>query len=135
MLTARASHSQMGKPISHDLQVPRYARHTANHKIFWHSRAHKTADQYNSVTEQFTKPCLRRYLDFIGSDQRYNFDYITLYHPPSITPSPERFWTLYDCEWAVCCFTNVVEAWLTLLALQTFGGKYNLALVYTDRTL
>lgn len=133
MLTAKASHSQMGKPISHDLQVPRYARRTANHKIFWSSRSHKTADQHNSVVEQFTKPCLRRYMDFIGSDQRFKFDYITFYHPPSITPTPERIWTLFDGEWPLCCFTNVVEAWLTLLSLQTFGGMYELTLKYTDR--
>jgi hypothetical protein len=132
MLSARASHSQMGKPLPHELQVPRYARRTYNHKIFWNVRSNKTADQFNTITEQFKKPCLRRYLDFIGSSNRFEVYYITSYHPPSIQPHPERIWTLCEGERQIACFTNVVEAWLTLLSLQKFGSMYELTLVYTD---
>jgi hypothetical protein len=134
MRTASASHRQMGKPLSHELQVPRYARRTFNHKIFWHNRSHRTADQHNSIVTQYKKPCLRRYLDFIGSNSRHKFDYITFYHPPSISPRPERFWTLFEGDEAISCFTNVIEAWLTLLGLQQFGCRYDLVLIYTDRT-
>jgi hypothetical protein len=134
MLTAKASHSQMGKPLSHDLQVPRYARRTYNHKIAWSHAHNKTADMFNSIVESYEKPCWRRYLEYLGfSPSTFTlYQYITTFPPPPIKPKPERIWTLIVDGTPVSCFTNVVEAWLVMIGLNKFGSIWDTHLIYQE---
>ncbi len=136
MLTARASHSQMGKPLESSLQVPRYARQTYNHKIAFTHPSNRTVEQYNSIVETYQKPCFRRYLEFRGFSYKLTsaYQYITPYHPPPILSNPDRFWTLVIDGQPSCIFTNVVEAWLIILSLAKFGSVYDTHLIYTDLT-
>jgi hypothetical protein len=133
MLTARASHSQMGKPLKADMQVPRYARQTYNHKIAWSRSTRLSFEYYNSIVVRYNDPCWRRYCDHrFGPRVGKNYEYLH-YIPPPLIPYPERVWTLVIDGVPTSCFTNVVEAWLVMIGLNKFGSVYDTHLIYTER--
>jgi hypothetical protein len=130
---ARASASQMGKPVGIRDIVPGNLRFNINHKIFWTSKSNRTADQYNFIATHFTRPCYRRWLEFTGGRVPKHYPYLTPYDPPTITPGPSRTWTLVRGTEEIATYTNCVEAWLLCLAGNAMQPKEQWAVVYTDR--
>jgi hypothetical protein len=135
VIPARASASQTGRPLGFGDIVPGKDRHTYKHKIYWRSVSNRSADAFNSIVTTHDKPCLRRWLEFIGGKVPITLNYTTLYDPVHVSPRPMRYWTLYKSgeQWA--CYTNCVEAWLVCLAGNAFAFKDKWYLVYTDRTV
>jgi hypothetical protein len=136
MLTAKARSSQAGKPLPDELQVPRYARGTFNHKIYWSAKSQDSAGAYNYICEAWgEKPCLRRWLEFINGDTEDSFRYLTFYAPDTIRSNPERVWVVYEGGEPVCSFTNAMEAWFIILGGKHFGNKFDYTIHYIDRTV
>jgi len=132
-LTARIS-SNRTKLLPRDLQVPVYARRTINHKIYWRQKSNKSAIPYNTLAECYTRPCLRRWLEFTDGIAHPELPYLLCYEPPNILQRPERIWVLYDGTEPVATFTNMVEGWLIVLGMKEFGGQHGYTLHYIDRT-
>jgi hypothetical protein len=130
---ARASSSQMGKPVRMTEVVPGGLRFNYKHKIFWSARHHKTADMYNSAAAMYDIPCYRRWLEFKGSKVPRNYPYRTPYNPPSITSNPPRTWTLVRGNEEICTFTNLIEAWLLCLGASSSEPFANWAVIFRDR--
>jgi hypothetical protein len=111
--------------------VPRYARRTYNHKIYWSHSSHKTADMYNSVVSLYDKPCVKRWLEFRGCDSS-RYVYETWYRPLNIDANPERIWVLMHGKEPHTTFTSVVEAWFVLLGIYKFEEDFDWRIIYID---
>jgi len=131
---ARASASQMGRPVPISYIVPGNLRHNYQHKIFWSHKHHRDAEKFNSIASKYNRPCFRRWLEFTGGRVPKGYTYATLFPPPSISSSPLRVWTLVRDNEEVACFTNCIEAWLLCLAGNFMKPDYKWAVVYKDRT-
>jgi hypothetical protein len=132
---ARLSHSKMGRPPAITNMVPGRDRLNYKHKIFWTHRSRKSAEQYNAIAEVYSKPCLRRWLEYVGGRVPKTLSYRTIYSPPSITPRPARYWILVRDNEEVSCFTNCTEAWLVCIGQNIFNTKHKWSLFYVDRTI
>src|SRR5690606_13527150 len=118
-------------------KVIRLGRTTVNvsgfvdHSIAWRKNSTKFAEQYNSAVVLLSRPCLRRWLEFIDEPLPKNLGY-EYYPPPAIIPKPERIWTLYHAENPVATFTNLGEGYLIVRGFNVFGGDKDYHLIYHD---
>lgn len=134
-LTARVRSSQAGKGLSIEEQVPRYARKTYNHKIYWSKKSHASAAAFNYVAEYYDgRACLRRWLEFVYGDPEPTLAYQFCYQPPTIQSNPERIWTIYEGDRPIATYTNCIEAWMIVMGAKAFGANPDLTLHYIDRT-
>jgi hypothetical protein len=151
MVTCRVSNSKGGRVPALDLITPSQIRHKkvyirklihlsngsfnvsgfVDHSIAWKRASNKTAEQFNSAVTCFPRPCLRRYLEFIGERAPRGVPY-QYYKPPFITSNPERVWTLTEDSGPLATFTNVVEAYLVMKGFHTFGDNHEIAIIYRD---
>lgn len=120
MLTARASAAEQGRPLPLRIMVAIRQRYNHQHKIFWKHKHNATADQHNSACLIFDRPCIRRYYDFIGLPVPPGWAYRTVYTPVSIAPKPGRIWVLTRDGEPFVSYSNAVEAWLVMLALNDY---------------
>jgi hypothetical protein len=77
---------------------------------------------YNSIVEMFDSPDMRRWAEIRGVALYTRIPYTTSYNPPSVLGNPPNVWVLCDDKGELMCFTNVVEAWLTMLGMEQFEG-------------
>jgi hypothetical protein len=103
-----------------------------DHSIAWKRNSSKFAEQYNSAVLSFDRPCLRRYLEFIGARLPPGLPYQYAYTPPSILGKPSRAWSLVSDDGPVATFTNVVEAYLVMKGFHKFGDRPDYHIIYTD---
>ena len=133
-ISARVSSNKAGRPVPLAHQVPARERLDYRHRIYWSQRSKKSADQYNTIAESFDKPCLRRWLEYIGGRVPPNLRYKTSYTPGPFVQNPERYWVLLKGTEEVSCFTNCVEAWLVCLSANYFLSGERWTIFYVDRS-
>lgn len=56
----------------------------------------------------------------MGDDIPKTLGYVTNYNPVPIDPYPDRVWIIHRDGFPFCTFTNMGEAWLLLLALNSY---------------
>jgi hypothetical protein len=129
-LTARSS-SVRGLKLQE--AVPYMLRNHYKHRMYWHSKHNKSAERYTAIASIHDKPCIRRWLEFIGSRAiPRNAGYITNYAPPAITSNPLRLWILVKDGEEFAVFTNCVEAWLLSVSGQVFNSSHKWSVLYVD---
>lgn len=133
-ISARVSANRMGRPIPIAHAVPFKNRNDYKHKIYWSQRSKKSATEYNTIAESYDKPCLRRWLEFIGGKVPSHLLYRTQTTPAQLISKPDRYWVLIEGTDEVACFTNCIEAWLVCVSANYFKSGPRWTMFYVDRS-